>query len=132
MGRRPGVWGLRPLVQQQQPRDVEAEEYQQGQQHRLGAKGAEAPHYGQRPDENIKHDRRDVSGQAKLVSAGKTAKSPVAAIRPDWIAAIAAMTPAPPSATTKNDTRQKAEVSTSIKASALIMPQARIAAEYVT
>ena len=35
---------------------------------------------------------------------------------------MAAMTPAPLSATTKNDTRQKAEVLTSIKASALIMP----------
>src|ERR1039458_9767616 len=65
-GRRPPVRGM-TVVEQQQPRRVEAKEQQKGQQYGLGAQRRQSAREGQHPDENVNQNRRNVRGQAYLI-----------------------------------------------------------------
>jgi hypothetical protein len=100
-----------PVIEQQQPRHVEAQEHQNGQQDGLGAQHGQSASKGQDPDQDINDDRSDVRGEAQLIGAdgcwfsGTCGAGPTA----DREASDRGQTTAPPSATIANDTRQNAE-----------------------
>src|ERR1035438_3252795 len=78
-----GARSRRGVVEQQQPRDVEAEEYQDGQQHRLGPELVGSANDGKRSDNDVKNDRGHVRGQAQPVGGGKVAAPGTGTFYPD-------------------------------------------------